>query len=661
MAEYILKKEGLYTVFEANGTPVIRILSFQGAEDSFTEIETGIWRWTRKTDKPVSSMRMEFDFAQIANFTMVPAVSYNGNGWGTTPEYIGGTCDGTPWTWASHRVTIPSCTYTEGFEWAAALMGEPNDNSACSLWDNDGHMRHALIFPEEEGPKTLQRHFWSGPFKGTMEPKDRFDAIITVFPVTMPKLQYRTLMDFAWRYYAHPIKPGKSPEELYKLSIAYMRYLYQEEKSGFCGFTLGAQWHKSHHMYLKTVSRYEVSWNGQSAGMANTMLWDYLRTGNRDSLNMGLAAHDSWIKYARFPAGHVAARVDYDDWRTKVYPPDYEPDIWSMGECTYESHKSFNKLKFRRNSEGIIQIQNDAENLGGAADQYFIAYDLANECGVSRTVYLETALGICDFAIKRQTEDGQFAKSWDDNGELLTREGTVGCFLIRPLITAYRRTGNKKYLDSAIKAFDFYYEALLKDGFTTAGALDTYCIDKQSAGPLLRAALVFFDTTDDKAKYKKAAEDIGWYICTWIMHFTVNYPPDSLIGKMGYDTFGSTSVSTAHNALDQYALRDILSFLRLADITGSVQWKEKAIALWCNATQCISDGTMFVNGRLRPAGSQDEAIFHTRWGRYGVPPFSPSQWLPGWPCYFRMENLRLCSNWDIFRNGLEAVEGKITK
>ncbi len=166
--------------------------------------------------------------------------------------------------------------------------------------------------------------------------------------------------------------------------------------------------------------------------------------------------------------------------------------------------------------------------------------------------------------------------------------------------------------------------------------------------------------TGDK-KYVAAAEKIAWYLCTWMMHFTVKYPADSLLGKMGYDTFGSTSVSTAHQALDQYALRDVLSFFRLYELTGNVQWRERALAFWCNACQCISDGTQYINGRLRPAGAQDEAIFHTRWGRYGVPPFGPSQWLPAWPCAYRLENLRWHPDWSIFDEGLQAISGNIER
>ena len=73
----------------------------------------------------------------------------------------------------------------------------------------------------------------------------------------------------------------------------------------------------------------------------------------------------------------------------------------------------------------------------------------------------------------------------------------------------------------------------------------------------------------------------------------------------------------------------------------------------------LSDGTLMVNGRLRPAGGQDEAIFHTRWGRSFVPPFMPSQWLPAWPCAFRLENLRWCDDWAFFDEGLQHIEGKI--
>ena len=658
MTEFLKTEDGIFV--SVDGARVVRIPAAAGASDSFEPIEDGVWKWTRRTDKPTDKMRMEAILAGGADFTMIPGISYNGNGWGKTPEYVGDRAeDGTPWSFASHRATIPSCTYSENDSVSLVLMAaDANDSSACSQLRTEEGEAHILIFPEEEQPKTLQRHFWGEPFQGTIEPRDHFSAILMLYPADGTKHRYAPLLDFAWRYFGHSLSAPLPAKEMYRLSIAYCRYLFEREPDGFAGFTMGAQWHLGVTSYLKTQHRYEISWVGQSASIANAYIYDYLHTGDREKLDIAVEVHDSWLKKGKYPAGHVAARLDFDPWLYNEYPADFVPDRTKVGECTYETLLSFAGRKFRRAPDGRILLQNDACNNGGAADGYFEAYDLLKEAGIDKPEYLETAYGICDFAMKNQSEDGAFAKSWDENGNILAKNGTVGCFLVLPLITAYKKSGDKKYLDSATRAFDFYYGSLVRDGFTTAGALDTYCIDKESASPLLRDALALYDATGDK-QYVAAAEKIAWYLCTWMMHFTVDYPADSMLGQMGVDTFGLTSVSTAHQALDQYALRDVQSFLRLYELTGRVQWRERALAFWCAACQCISDGTLYINGRLRPAGSQDEAIFHTRWGRHGVEPFRPSQWLPAWPCAFRLENLRQMTDWSLLDAGLAAIDGKI--
>jgi len=37
----------------------------------------------------------------------------------------------------------------------------------------------------------------------------------------------------------------------------------------------------------------------------------------------------------------------------------------------------------------------------------------------------------------------------------------------------------------------------------------------------------------------------------------------------------------------------------------------------------------------------------------------PSQWLPAWPCGFRLENLRWHDDWSFFDEGLPYIEGHI--
>ena len=152
--------------------------------------------------------------------------------------------------------------------------------------------------------------------------------------------------------------------------------------------------------------------------------------------------------------------------------------------------------------------------------------------GIDKPEYEKLAFGICDFALKTQDVSGCYAKTWDDDGNVIQKEGTIGCFLILPILKAYERTGRAEYLQSAVRAFDFYYEELEREGFTTAGALDTYSIDKESSSPLLRSALALFDITKDK-KYISRAEKAAWYISTWMMHYTIKYPEDNVIAKMG--------------------------------------------------------------------------------------------------------------------------------
>ncbi len=651
-------------VISLDGKAYASIPSLQGATDTFEKIEAGIWKWHRRTDRPTDRMRMEIILLGGADFTMVPAVSYNGNGWGDTAEYVGDFAeDGTPWSWAAHRVTIPACTYSENQNISVALMAEANDNCACSLYEVEDGKKHVLIFPEEEKPKTLQRHFWEGPFQGSMEPTCDFEGIIFTAPSDGSRFRYAALLDFAWRYYGHPMKPPMKAEDLYKYSQAFCYYLFEREKNGFAGFVRGADWHEGVTAYRKTEHVYEIGWGGHSASLSNAFLYDYLKTGNKEKLDMALEALNTWVERCVLPAGHIKVRFDFNP---KEYDPDpaVMPDKWDYGENRFENlyniylHGTAHNFALDENGDRLFRI--DACNNGTAAYCYFEACDLLKKAGIQKPQYEALAYGICDFALKTQDKSGCYAKTWDDDGKVIQKEGTIGSFLILPVLEAYKRTQKDAYLQSAVRAFNFYYDELERKGFTTAGALDTYSIDKESSSPLLRSALALYDITKDR-KYIFAAERTAWYITTWMMHYTIQYPKDSVIGKMGYDTFGATSVSTPHQALDQYALRDVLSFLKLSELTGKIQWKERALALWCNATQCVSDGTLVINGRIRPTGSQDEAVFHTRWRRQSGKPFMPSQWLPAWPCAYRLENLRRHEDWSFFDQGLAQIEGALNQ
>ena len=177
---------------------------------------------------------------------------------------------------------------------------------------------------------------------------------------------------------------------------------------------------------------------------------------------------------------------------------------------------------------------------------------------------------------------------------------------------------------------------LKENGFTTAGALDTWCIDKESSISLLRSAIRFHRLTGSP-EYIEDALAISYYLSTWLWHYDGIYPESDDFSEYGYHTFGATSVSVQHNHLDPYALYWVPEWMELSELTGDSQWKEKAVAIWRNSNQLVSDGTLEIHGHLRPAGSQNEAYFECAWGDYS---HRVNDWLVAWPGAFRLETIR---------------------
>ena len=62
------------------------------------------------------------------------------------------------------------------------------------------------------------------------------------------------------------------------------------------------------------------------------------------------------------------------------------------------------------------------------------------------------------------------------------------------MIAAYHQSNDNRYLESAKRAFKFYMDELKRNGYSTAGALDTWCIDKESSITLLRSAIRLYQS-----------------------------------------------------------------------------------------------------------------------------------------------------------------------
>lgn len=554
-------------------------------EDQVDAVGDGVYAWIRKftapLDRPVRArLTLDFKTHHTPSYYMIPAVTYNGNEWGNGLEPKGLENEGAPWTFAWHRTAVAGATYSEGTEWSFALFGRTDNllrGFSCSLFTREQHAVHRLIWPEEEGPlvyndRDAYGNAWSEEW--TMQPGETFQAgaYLVVALAKNPKTAWRHMLQSAWELNNGRTKPWYGPERIWELGIAYAKESLWSEDGEARAFAIGLL---QSGEKLEKRRHYEIGWCGQNASFANSFLFDYLKFGNRDSLARGLAVLDSWVDLGRLDNGLLHCHLDY--------------------------------ALFKQGGRELL----DACNLGTAALQFMEAVSLARRCGAERPAYLETALGICDFAVRTQSDSGRIGKSWTCEGLPVDPNGTVGCFLIPAFVQAYVLTGEGRYLEAAESGYRFYIAELVENGFSTAGALDTYCVDKESSIPLLKAGLGLHDATGNP-QYLKWAESAAWYLATWQWHHTVPYPKDSELSRLHYDTFGGTAVSTQHHHIDPFAVAFVEDWMRLADKTGNPVWRERAVAAWNNATIGISDGTLELAGMKRPKGSQDEGFYHTR-------------------------------------------------
>ncbi len=619
------RKTGETRTLYAGGQPIGALVPFKAvdfaAADDIREVQPGLFEWTRTFTyngqdyvKP-ARLTMEFEALYKSHYSLIPAVMYNGNPWGSGKEPKDFRKDGQVWTFAYHRISIPGATYSESDKWSVGLFSKPGqipEGFSCALEPGPEKTLHRLVWPEEETPEVYAaRDAYQPAYRGDLRVSRgqtiTLKAWIVIGAVTTPKQGWRLMLDTAWMLNARPVSPRLDPEDLWELGIQFAKdSLWAEEKS-FKGFSIGLRW-DGRKWAQRASWKYEIGWAGQNASLANSLLTDYLKTEDKVSLDRGIQCLDSWARNARLKNGLIRTHYDY-----------------ILG------------LEDQKN-----EIQ-DACNLGHAALGFFEAYDLAARCKIQKPEYREIALGICDFVLKAIKSDGRIGRAWANDGRLVEPDGTIGAFLIPALVTAYRVGHKPDYLAAAEKAYAFYIGEFIKNGFTTAGALDTDCIDKESATPLLRAGLELYDITG-KETYLRWAEDISYYLASWQWHYTVPLPAGSALNVLGYDTFGGTAVSTQHHHQDPYALIIVNDWLKLANLTRKDIWRQRALAAWANGSIGVSNGELVVLGRTRPAGSQDEGFCHTRW----LFPWSVSQWLVAWPTAFRLETLRTAPNWQIF-------------
>lgn len=180
-------------------------------------------------------------------------------------------------------------------------------------------------------------------------------------------------------------------------------------------------------------------------------------------------------------------------------------------------------------------------------------YQLEKESGNEHPDWYEAVKKFCGKLLEIQNENGSWNRGYSMDGKPLTDPpqwfGTTedekgsGAIFPAPLLTnLYRCTGEKKYLEAAIKAVDFIYDRYVKEVRYVGGLNDTtHCksvkIDAVGVMFAMRSMLTVYEETKEEYLLR-GARDAARILASWTYLWDIPFDRDTLLGRYGFGTTG---------------------------------------------------------------------------------------------------------------------------
>jgi hypothetical protein len=188
-----------------------------------------------------------------------------------------------------------------------------------------------------------------------------------------------------------------------------------------------------------------------------------------------------------------------------------------------------------------------------------------------------------DWLLTQQREDGSFPAGWQGGTGAVRRTSGVTSYAPVPLLVRMsEETGDKKYLDSAIRAADYIWVNFGSRG-VFVGATGGDFADKESGMLSLEAFLALYENTKEP-KWLERAKTAGDYAESWIWIWNVPMPLDAkdseLAWKRGVPTVGVQGIgSNVAGGVDQYLDWAVPSYARLFKYTKDEHYLDVARVL----------------------------------------------------------------------------------
>jgi hypothetical protein len=231
--------------------------------------------------------------------------------------------------------------------------------------------------------------------------------------------------------------------------------------------------------------------------------------------------------------------------------------------------------------EGVVSLRAPSEDMRILVD----AYRREKRQGREHPEWLRWCLQLADWMLPQQREDGSFPRSWvAGTGEVNEATGTASYNPVGLLVSLSEETGDKKYLDSAIRAADYVWANYGSHGVFVGGATDNPNIVDKEAGMLsLEAFLSLYESTKEP-KWLERAQAAGDYAESWIWIWNLPMPLDAkdseLHWKRGVPTVGVQGITArAAGGVDEYLDWAVPAYAKLYKYTKDEHYLDVARVL----------------------------------------------------------------------------------
>jgi len=202
------------------------------------------------------------------------------------------------------------------------------------------------------------------------------------------------------------------------------------------------------------------------------------------------------------------------------------------------------------------------------------AYEREKGEGHEHPEWLAWCRQFADWLLTQQRGDGSFPRSWKNGtGEVNEDSGTSSYNPAPLLVSLSRVTGDKKYLEAAIRAGEYVWQNYGSRGVFVGGTTDNPNVVDKEAGMLsLEAFLALYEATKEP-KWLERAKAAGAYTESWIWIWNVPMPIGAddakLAWKRGVPTVGVQGISArGPGGVDEYLDWAVPQFAELYKDTG---------------------------------------------------------------------------------------------